>query len=541
MPATVIRGYPATEEQEKIIQAVKRGATSISVNAFAGTGKTSTLIGVTESIPYSEWKLYLAFNASMAKSAKSVFSKNINLEVKTVHAFAMPHILGRNEKIRGNYNASEIARMYAVTKKDAYTILRNFEWFCNSDALSIPSKMAHREKMEVFFEQMDNGSIDKTHSFYLKKFQLNLVNSVPMRLKRYALAMLDEYQDTNAVTRSIFDNLEARQRIVVGDTHQNIYGFRGSNNQMGSHDGDKYSLTHSFRFGSEIAECASKLLFDFKGETEKITGGGTTTVARTAITLSRTNSYLVQNVLAYIQKNVYYQSIRDPELIFGLPINIASLNEGKEVTSRQFTYLTWEKDKFDKQKKDGERRGEKETYKNFATYIMAMGQENDDAEMIWAGRIADEYPLKILEEALEQTHDNNRNPEPCQYFLGTAHSAKGLEFDIVKLNEDFRDFFEIIAIWALKNDVKPDDNGFLETFVNHVKGGLVESNVVEEFNLFYVAITRAKVKVYFDSSMRPVFDMSKGDMNRDIKIVYDRLNRRAEKESEEELAFAPSI
>lgn len=522
---TLIRGHEATQEQEDIIGAIKRGIPYILVNGFAGAAKTSTLVGVTDVFPIMSKLLYLTFNTSMAESARKVFGCNV--EIKTVHAFAMPHILGKGERVRGNYSAPEISRMFDISKKEAYTVLRNFEWFCNSDLHSLPPKTPQATNISLLFEQMDNGEIDKTHSFYLKKFQLNLVNSVPMRLQEYSLAMLDEYQDTNEVTRSIFNHLEAQQRIVVGDTHQNIYGFRGSDNVMDSFDGERFFLTNSFRFGSEIANKATQLLSSFKGEKKTIVGRGTETISRTAISLSRTNAYLVQNVMAYIEKKIYYKSIRDPELIFALPINIARLNAGEVITHRQFTYLTWEKEKFER---------EKGNYKNFATYIMGNGKENDDAEMIWAGRIADEYTLKELESALEQTHENNRSSEPCQFFLGTAHSAKGLEFDIVKLNEDFKDFFEIIARWAIKNDIEPEDNNFLGSFVKHVKGGLVDSSVVEEFNLFYVAITRAKVKVYFDKGMSDIFSTSESDMNDTIKGVYDdiKYNRRSSATSNQE-------
>lgn len=510
MSALIIRGYPATSEQEQIINCVVSGAPLVVVNAFAGTGKTSTLIGVTETFPSHAKMLYLAFNKSMAESAKSIFGRNV--EVKTTHGFAMPHIINRGERVRGNYTAQEVSRMFGVENGVAYSILRSFETFCNSDLKDIPPKMPYRTYVERLFDEMDRGEVDKTHSFYLKKFQLNLVNSVPMRLKEYSLAMLDEFQDTNAVTRSIFENLKARQRIVVGDTHQNIYGFRGSENIMDSLSGEKFYLTNSFRFGEKIAGMATDVLSKFKGEKQSIKGRGTETIPRTAITLSRTNAYLVQNVMVYMKNKLYFKSIRDPELIFGLPINIARLNEGMDITHKQFTYLTWEKSDYEKRKAN---------YKCFADYLVKKGRENDDGEMIWSGLVAQEYSVNELEDALEKTHDNNRSLEPCQWFLGTAHSAKGLEYDIVKINEDFKDPYNTIATWAFDNKIEADNGDYLASFINHTKGGLVKSSIVEEFNLFYVAVTRAKVEVHFDDNLVNPIGVDRDAINKAIGAIYE--------------------
>ena len=510
-----IKGSPATNEQSDIIKCVAGGEKSVVINAFAGTGKTTTLIGVAEHAISSKVKiLYLAFNASMAQSARTAFAHLPNVEVRTVHAFAKPHISSSDPTVRKNYTSSEISKLYGLSSKDSYVFLQEFEYFCNSDLLDFPSGMSHKMRLERFFEDMESGKVQMTHSFYLKKFHLNLVGSVPMKLQNYELAMLDEYQDTNAVTRAIFDNISAKQRIVVGDTHQNIYGFRGSSNIMNDMAGQKFYLTNSFRFGSEIANYASSFLHTFKGEGEKITGRGTSTVARIAVVLSRTNASLVQNILSFIKQGFYYKTIRDANLVFGLPLSIARLNAGGEVFSNEYKYLIWEKEKYQKEAKK---------YDNFASYFFAKGQERDDPEMMWSGKMAKEYTLDSLENAYEQTRVNNQNPEVCQYFAGTAHSAKGLEFDVVKMSDDFKNCFELVAKWAVANDITETDEGFLYSFVEHAREGNVPSDIIEEFNLFYVAITRAKVKVFFDNETANIFNLSSSEINSEINFYYKKI------------------
>ena len=77
-----------TEEQLAIINALPNEYL-IKVNAFAGTGKTSMLQMLTNFYPGKKF-LYLAYNKSMQEDAQKKF--NINVDVKTVHAFAYNYI-----------------------------------------------------------------------------------------------------------------------------------------------------------------------------------------------------------------------------------------------------------------------------------------------------------------------------------------------------------------------------------------------------------------------------------------------------------------
>ncbi|EBC4523842.1 DNA helicase, partial [Salmonella enterica subsp. enterica serovar Oslo] len=64
--------------------------------------------------------------------------------------------------------------------------------------------------------------------------------------------------------------------VLVGDTHQQIYRFRGADNAMQApqlENSDRLWLTHSFRFGPEVAGVANRLLA-LKGEPHQITGKG---------------------------------------------------------------------------------------------------------------------------------------------------------------------------------------------------------------------------------------------------------------------------
>lgn len=76
-----------TEEQMACIQS---DAPSLSINAFAGTGKTSTLVGRAEARK-KEKILYIAFNRSMAEDASKRFPENV--VCKSSHSLAFAPIV----------------------------------------------------------------------------------------------------------------------------------------------------------------------------------------------------------------------------------------------------------------------------------------------------------------------------------------------------------------------------------------------------------------------------------------------------------------
>jgi superfamily I DNA/RNA helicase len=68
-----------------------------------------------------------------------------------------------------------------------------------------------------------------THSLYFKEFEQRF-NYFKLKDK-YDVVLLDEAQDSNMVTLSVFNQFNAK-RVMVGDSHQKIYGFRGAIDAM---------------------------------------------------------------------------------------------------------------------------------------------------------------------------------------------------------------------------------------------------------------------------------------------------------------------
>ena len=58
-----------TQEQQTICEAARDAGSSLKIQAFAGTGKTTTLAAIARSLPQRRF-LYLAFNRAAAEEAE---------------------------------------------------------------------------------------------------------------------------------------------------------------------------------------------------------------------------------------------------------------------------------------------------------------------------------------------------------------------------------------------------------------------------------------------------------------------------------------
>ncbi len=99
-----------TNEQHRAVELFNTGAT-LKINAFAGTGKTATLILLAHAT--SDSGMYLAFNRALAKEARSKFPCRV--QCKTTHSLAcnsIPDCYRKNkDKMFGAMNSNRAARV----------------------------------------------------------------------------------------------------------------------------------------------------------------------------------------------------------------------------------------------------------------------------------------------------------------------------------------------------------------------------------------------------------------------------------------------
>tara|TARA_R110000796_G_C14571530_1_gene435803 strand:- start:38374 stop:39915 length:1542 start_codon:yes stop_codon:yes gene_type:complete len=95
-----------------------------------------------------------------------------------------------------------------------------------------------------------------------------------------SVLLVDEAQDTAPIDAAIYAALEPDELIVVGDTNQAIYGFRGATDEwMSQQDGDgaHYPLTATFRCSQAVTEIANGIIH------ERIAAGRSQPMQTTAI------------------------------------------------------------------------------------------------------------------------------------------------------------------------------------------------------------------------------------------------------------------
>lgn len=466
-----------TKEQEDILNSIPKYKT-VKINAFAGTGKTTMLNLIAQK--YANKKiLYLAFNNAIKSEASLIFPNNT--AVKTTHGLAFSAIkkytkIDLNSLV--NYRAIDISKKFEITYNQAIKTLKIFENFCNNTQDEISNDDIEHKTAKKMFNQMLIGVLKPSHSFYLKYYYL-LLSKEQIPQFNYDIIMLDEAQDTNSVTLGISEALSSKVKIFVGDKHQQIYSFRGSKNALNKMPCDKeFYLSKSFRFTNNIAQYANILLKNFKNEKIEIKGSKISSSIITNSYISRTNAQLIFMISKRIENKKPYVTIRDPDEIFSLSIEVYYLLNNQKDKIKRHGFL-----------KDFDDEDE----------LFSYAKEVDDFELKTALKVVKEYADTIFEyrdisrkfyKAWKNRSLNGFEKRIKEIlFLTTAHTSKGLEWDRVIIADDFNDFADLLLDLGCSSFAD-----FQKSFET-----LLSQELMDEFNLFYVAITRAKKVLIKDS------------------------------------------
>ena len=478
--------FTLTAEQEAAARYVLNGDHTKMI-AYAGAAKTTSLVVIGDKLKGEVGK-YLSFNTTIAKQASQVFAKWI--ECRTTHSLAFQAVgkmyvnAGRvipdknNRRLR-TYEVAKILKVgdgyrgatakvsrNGITYMALQTVtrfcysaddeigLQHFPWNRNM-ALWTEQELGEVKALVVHFAQrawvdiMDiNGVLSYEHDYYLKQYQL----SRPKILVDFL--MIDEGQDTNPATLDIFVRQgDHAQLIMVGDSYQQIYAWRGAIDALDAFDAPNVAyLTKSFRFGEAIAVEANKWL-TLLGAPHPLVGfeqidSVVKHLADPRAVLCRTNAQVIAETLHYQEegKKVYVQGgtkdIKDlataaQQLMMGQPVEHAEL----------IGFDNWDE-----------------------VVEYANGDESAKDLRIFV-KLVDQYGVeKIL--ALASTTVSKA--EYSDVITSTAHKAKGMEYESVRIGPDF-------------TEPEPDkETG--EIKINDAEGKLA-----------YVAVTRAKEELDCES------------------------------------------
>ncbi|KAM6419457.1 F-box DNA helicase 1 isoform 1-T1 [Pluvialis apricaria] len=503
-----------THEQQRILNHKIEHGQIVKIMAFAGTGKTSTLVKYAEKFADLNF-LYVTFNKAVAERGKSVFPRNVTC--KTFHSLAFGSV-GKHYKEKGKLNFSKMS-VYAISSliqnregqslfirgKTVSQTLENFFassdeeiceehapiWFKNTHGerklVSQVEKKINVEEAKEIWRNMKklDGDVEKKYKItcdgYLKLWQL----SKP-QLLGYDAIFVDEAQDC---TPAIVDIVLSQKCgiILVGDPHQQIYTFRGAVNTLYSVPHTHvYYLTQSFRFGPEIAYVGATILDVCKRIRNKTLVGGNQkgdvrgSMEGKITVLSRSNFNVFEDAVKLTgRERLIKIHVIGGLARFGLSRihDIWKLSQPADERKKANLVIN---DSFIK------RWEETQGFLGLKEYAERI----DDKDLEVKIAIVEKYKERIPElvQKIESSHVSQE--AMADYLIGTVHQAKGLEFDTVLIADDF---------------VKvPCPGGDYQTRTNFSIGMYPE----DEWNLLYVAVTRAKKCLLISKSLEHVLALA---------------------------------
>lgn len=470
--------FKPTDEQQNALDLFRSGG-NVTIDALAGTGKTSTL----QLLAGADTRrgLYVAFNKAIASEAQRKFN-GTGVLAKTMHSLAyaqfgasMQHRLSNRRPVQWSEKASILRindkyvlppnsgamagalsrqKLVGMTTKTVEAFMRSGAREITADLVEIPVdiagiKEAPAQKLKEtvaefarrYWEDLSrpDGQLKYTHDAYYKAWHL----SEPVL--PYDFIMLDEAQDADALITDVLSR-QAAQIVTVGDRYQQIYSWRGASMSLDAYDGARTALTMSFRFGDQIAEYANGWL-DLMGADLRLRGlpGKPSSVFAAhkrdpEAILTRTNAQAIMEIVQSQEK--------------GLDTGIAGERKAKEIHELAQAAL-------DLQSKGWTRHPELEPFNTWRD-VIEYAESDDGADMKPLVDVIELYTAPVVMKAIDRCVPTDR----ARTVVSTAHVAKGLEWMQVRISEDFRE--------------------------PRAKKGVVQPIPAEEARLAYVAATRAQ-------------------------------------------------
>ncbi|KXS54596.1 MAG: Helicase, UvrD/REP family protein [Marinobacter sp. T13-3] len=477
-----------TSEQQSIIRESRHGNNMV-IRAFSGSGKTLTLAGV--ALASKIGGVYLVFNSSMRWDAQRRMPPHV--PAITGHSMAFQNVVGTSYGYRDKFRRGrdgrqisfrEIARaadcraLTPLTERQAASVIletvKQFQFSADTNLgrhhvplekvpASIRARLTETERLalqEAAAEQaqalwnamiLEDSDTPILHDTYLKLFQLR---APKLSTRRW---LCDEWQDTNPVVDAIIRQQDDAQKIYVGDPYQAIYGWRAAHDALSEHHGksgfDTYTLSQSFRFGSQVADMATRIL-RARGETVPVRGVGP---GVRPVNSSNPYTVIARNNLTLLD-HVSRAAEHNKRIAMGV-------SAGEMASMVRSAYALFTNDP--KKVKHAELKGY-QSWQEFKDVSRVL----DDGVLKGVVRMMETYQSDALRLADTILANKDTPMGEADVTLTTAHRAKGREWEQV----------------VLADDLHPS-----KTVCQKLVDGIpLTDRESETVNLLYVALTRSK-------------------------------------------------
>lgn len=460
--------------QTDIYDAVRNTNYNLSIEAVAGSGKTTTILHAMNLVQGRV--LFLAFNRSIAQELAA--RTPMGTDCKTFNALGHALLKRKTQGQLDKWKLSKLLKpsMSSVEYSDwGYELIKLVGRMKGNALLEPPGEQEFKlavEHSDVPMNRIDyaarllaelwDASLDVTETFTFDD-QLYMPIFWDLTFPQYETVFVDEAQDLNGIQHEMLSKLAERgaRIIAVGDSRQAIYGFRGALTNSMVQLNSKFNcmelpLSVCYRCDRKIVELAKEIVPEIEWRegadegtiTHPEEGIAPADIHPNSIIMCRTNAPMFRYAVKFLRDRVpcmVMSNFGESLIKFVRSFDVTTTKDlAREVE-------VWRK----KEIAEAESR---ELYHK-------LNPINDKAQSILA--FCEEYKIKSqVVTALERLLNSESGPKLC-----TIHKAKGLEADYAYL---------------LRPDLVP--------------GPWIDRDsdeYVQEENLRYVAITRAAHNLVF--------------------------------------------
>ena len=448
-----------TPEQGDVLDHMGERDGILLVHAGPGTGKSFMAKEVVKLLQ-PESCLYTAFNKAIVQEGISRF-KGFNVECKTLHALAWRYVKPTQEISDISYKCIEENMPYKA-KRRVIDAINDFYVSASIDMYEFLDEHFEENRDKKlrdisikYIEKMIAGQINPTFNFLLKYFHLCLVEKTVVC--SYDLVILDEINDTTAVSLEIFKLIQAPKKLGLGETNQAIYDFLNLVDGFELLEGqaEVLPLTQSFRCSSEIAKDLQTFMrrdvnpdFKFVGTDEPVKNGK-------YLYCTLTNAMIIKQINARISDNKGFHLLRNINEIFAYPMAIVTAGRGKAVYQKKYKFLEDEFKEYEKIRRHGD------------SWLQYLRDYIDDQETKSAVTLLTSLQRKNIN-LFDLYNQAKEAEDDFDYTIATVYTSKGLEFEDVYIADDLN---------ARVRKIRDD-------------GGIQTHDDLVAFRCYYVAVSR---------------------------------------------------
>lgn len=490
--------FKPTKEQERIFTFIKKRPENILIEAYAGAGKTTTIVEAVKLLPNDANILFLAFNKHIKEELKTRLPENVRCY--TAHGLGLSALKRKygDEIQMDEFKLDKIIKKKSSrwdlksefeTDEDRFRYLMDMKKLVNLCKLSLTVNtkyipyIAERYDIKIFpnrdtkrvMKILDASTQDRKTYDFTDMVYLPAVDS-SLWLFPQDYVVVDEVQDLNRCQIRLIEKMLKKDKtsfdpkkkyigrlIGVGDFYQGIYGFTAADEKsfewFRKFPNTKIlPLSYSFRCSKKIIEHANEIVPQIKAlETAPdgvVRDGDVVKEAKSGdFILCRTTAPLIKLFFEFLIQN-------KKAIIKGSDIGVHLIQLIGKINNVPELIKHWE-DKLEKFRWDLRKSGVLDPNEH-SGYVALEDKVNT---LLFLARISNS--IIDLKAKIEMIFTD----EITGIVLSTIHKIKGLETDRVFI-------------------IRPD----LIPLPNNTKTWQFK----QEKNLEYVAITRAKTELIYD-------------------------------------------